>query len=252
MEEGETVEVKVETKDEIGRLARSFNRMAAGIAEREKRITQLAFNDSLTGLPNRAFFRQHLDLELKQAERRGGRGLALLCVDLDNFKAVNDTLGHPVGDELLRAVAAPARRQCRRRDASPASAATSSPSSCRTATPHEAAGAVARPADRRARRAVRDRRPRARRRRQRRHRDGARRRRRRRHSAQACRPRALPGQGRGRRHLPLLRSRDERARAGAPPARKRPAAGDRPTASSSSISSPCSTSRPTGSARSRR
>jgi diguanylate cyclase (GGDEF)-like protein len=106
MEEGETVEVKVETRDEIGRLAQSFNRMAAGIAEREKRITQLAFNDSLTGLPNRAFFRQHLDLELRQAERRGGSGLALLCVDLDNFKAVNDTLGHPIGDELLRAVAA--------------------------------------------------------------------------------------------------------------------------------------------------
>jgi len=105
MEQGETVAVQVETRDEIGRLAQSFNRMAAGIAERERRITELAFNDSLTGLPNRAFFRQHLDLELKQAERRGG-GLALLCVDLDKFKGVNDTLGHPAGDELLRAVGA--------------------------------------------------------------------------------------------------------------------------------------------------
>jgi len=104
MEQGHAVEVRVDTRDEIGRLAQSFNRMAAGIAERERRITQLAFNDSLTGLPNRAFFRRHLDFELHQAGRREGK-LALLCVDLDNFKAVNDTLGHPVGDELLRAVA---------------------------------------------------------------------------------------------------------------------------------------------------
>ena len=105
MERGEPVTVRVETHDEIGRLAQSFNKMSAGIAEREKRITQLAFNDSLTGLPNRAFFRQHLELEMRQAARQHDK-LVLLCVDLDNFKAVNDTLGHPVGDELLRVVAA--------------------------------------------------------------------------------------------------------------------------------------------------
>jgi diguanylate cyclase (GGDEF)-like protein len=102
---GEEVSVPVEDNDELGQLAESFNRMAAGIAERERRITHLAFNDVLTGLPNRALFQEHLELRLKQRERDGGT-VALLCVDLDDFKSINDTLGHPIGDELLRQIGA--------------------------------------------------------------------------------------------------------------------------------------------------
>jgi diguanylate cyclase (GGDEF)-like protein len=103
LEEGSRTEVEVVGSDEIGRLADSFNLMSAGIIEREHRITHLAFHDSLTGLPNRTFFRQQLDGDLLRA-RNLGEKVAVLCFDLDGFKGVNDTLGHPVGDSLLRHV----------------------------------------------------------------------------------------------------------------------------------------------------
>jgi len=69
----------------------------------EERIRQLAYYDPLTGLPNRVLFSEHLRKEIARA-RRDGTMVAVMVLDLDQFKQVNDTLGHEVGDDLLRSV----------------------------------------------------------------------------------------------------------------------------------------------------
>jgi diguanylate cyclase (GGDEF)-like protein len=97
---GEHVQVRVRGEDELARLATSFNEMVGKIAEREQRITQLAFNDTLTGLPNRTMFQQQLEHHIRAATGSGSL-FALHCLDLDQFKVINDTLGHPAGDTLL-------------------------------------------------------------------------------------------------------------------------------------------------------
>jgi diguanylate cyclase (GGDEF)-like protein len=84
------------------------------ITERRKaeaRIAYMAHHDGLTNLPNRDFYQERLRQALERAE--AGKHVAVLCVDLDLFKNVNDSFGHPIGDRLLRQVAERLRAQVR-------------------------------------------------------------------------------------------------------------------------------------------
>ena len=88
------------------------------ITERKRAEARLAFmaqHDALTGLPNRNLLRQHMD-EIMLHTRRGAEKIAVLVLGIDNFKSVNDTLGHGIGDKLLRGVGKRLRSMLREED----------------------------------------------------------------------------------------------------------------------------------------
>lgn len=106
MAEGERplLPVATHTADEVADVARSFNRLQDRLQDQERRLAEMAHHDILTGLPNRRMIDQRLDNELHRIQRNQ-LGLALLFLDLDGFKPVNDTHGHAVGDLVLAEIA---------------------------------------------------------------------------------------------------------------------------------------------------
>jgi len=100
---------------EMRELADNFNELSGELKELHQTLESLAYNDPLTGLPNRVLFRDRLEQQMRLAERDGSN-FAVLAIDLDRFKEINDTLGHHAGDQLLQQVSQRMRRALRRSD----------------------------------------------------------------------------------------------------------------------------------------
>lgn len=90
--------------DELGDLIRTFARMRESVLRHDREIRRVAYSDALTGLSNRLAFRELLESRMRELNGVG-RQLALLFADLDDFKRINDTLGHEAGDDVLLQVA---------------------------------------------------------------------------------------------------------------------------------------------------
>ncbi len=107
------IAIDVNRRDEIGELATAFQNMSSELAARNERISLLAFRDSLTGLPNRTAFTEAVAQYLVAGACQHA---AVLFMDLDEFKRVNDTLGHEAGDVMLRKLGDRLRRSLQERN----------------------------------------------------------------------------------------------------------------------------------------
>ncbi len=95
----------VSSSDEVGILTRSFGEMVSSLKRANETLGQLAITDGLTKIHNHRFFQDQLSKEIHRSERTGA-SLALVLLDIDDFKALNDRFGHAVGDGVLEQLAA--------------------------------------------------------------------------------------------------------------------------------------------------
>ncbi|MEW6646581.1 MAG: EAL domain-containing protein [Pseudomonadota bacterium] len=101
---------------ETQHLLEAFKEMRRQVADRQEALEHQALHDALTGLPNRVLLQDRVQHAIQQQRRAGHGGLALLIMDLDGFKEINDTLGHPIGDGLLQQLADRLQREVRDSD----------------------------------------------------------------------------------------------------------------------------------------
>jgi diguanylate cyclase (GGDEF)-like protein len=107
--------ISVTGDDELARVSRAFNDMAGKLQRSTDELHSQARHDPLTGLPNRTLFIERMEHAIARSDR-SGKNFSVLYLDLDGFKAVNDTFGHEAGDELLATVSKRLRGSLRAED----------------------------------------------------------------------------------------------------------------------------------------